>query len=43
MHTAGRIILRTAAALGVALLLSGCVVYPAGPYYYHPHYYGWYR
>ncbi len=27
------------AALGVAILLSGCVIVPAGPYYYHPHHY----
>jgi hypothetical protein len=41
MHTTGRTLFRAAAAVGM-LLLSGCVVYPAGPYY-HPHYYGWYR
>jgi hypothetical protein len=26
------------AALALAGLLGGCVVYPAGPGYYHPHY-----
>ena len=33
------------AALGLAGLLSGCVVYPAGPGYYHAHahYYGYWR
>jgi hypothetical protein len=34
-------LIRCAIALGCALVLSGCVVYPAG-YYGHPHpyYYG---
>jgi hypothetical protein len=43
MHTTGRTVFRAAAALGMMLLLSGCVVYPAGPGYYHSHSYGWYR
>lgn len=29
------------AAFALAGLLGGCVVYPAGPGYYHPHYYGY--
>ncbi|HVY17041.1 MAG TPA: hypothetical protein VHB27_17595 [Rhodopila sp.] len=29
--------LRAAAMLAAVLLLSGCVVVPAGPGYYHPH------
>jgi hypothetical protein len=48
MSIIGRTLLRAAAGLGVVLLLSGCVVYPAGPYYGggygyygHPHYYRW--
>ncbi len=34
---------RIAAMLVAALFLSGCVIVPAGPGYYHPHraYYGW--
>jgi hypothetical protein len=31
------------AALALAGLLSGCVVYPGGPGYYHPHHYGYWR
>lgn len=31
------------AALALAGLLGGCVVYPAGPGYYHAHYYGYWR
>ena len=35
-----RVVLRGALAAGCALLLSGCVVYPARPYgYYYPGYY----
>jgi hypothetical protein len=35
-------LIRTAAALGLAIMLSGCVVYPAwGPYYHHPHHWGY--
>jgi hypothetical protein len=34
-------LIRTAAAIGLAILLSGCVVYPAGPYY-RPHHWGYY-
>ncbi len=32
-----------AATLGLAFLLSGCVIVPVGPYYYphHYRYYGW--
>jgi hypothetical protein len=34
--------LRAAAVIAAAMLLSGCVVVPAGPGYYHPHrYYYW--
>jgi hypothetical protein len=34
--------LRVAAVLAAAVMLSGCVVYPAGPGYWHPHrYYYW--
>ena len=29
--------LSTIAVLAAAILLSGCVVVPAGPGYYHPH------
>jgi hypothetical protein len=29
--------LRVAAVLAAALLLSGCVIVPGGPGYYHPH------
>jgi hypothetical protein len=32
-------LLQTAAALCFALMLSGCVVYPAWGPYYHPHHY----
>ncbi len=34
-------LIKVAAVLGLAVMLSGCVVYPAGPYYhpYHWHYY----
>jgi hypothetical protein len=42
MNAIGRNLFRAAAAIGVALLLSGCVIYPAGGGY-HPHYWGWYR
>jgi hypothetical protein len=36
-------LVRCAVALGCALVLSGCVVYPAGPGYYgRPVYYGGY-
>jgi hypothetical protein len=28
------------AALGIAIVLSGCVIVPAGPYY-HPHHWGY--
>ncbi|HKM64753.1 MAG TPA: hypothetical protein VJY39_19925 [Acidisphaera sp.] len=35
---------RVACAIGMAVALSGCVVYPYHPYpyrpYYHPYYYG---
>jgi hypothetical protein len=41
-RSTGRVLLRSAAALGVVLLLSGCVVYPAGGYW-HPHRCCWYR
>lgn len=35
-----RLGLRGVVALGIALLLGGCVVYPGGgPGYYGPHYY----
>lgn len=34
-------LLRTAAALGIAILLSGCVIVPAGPYYHHHPYWGY--
>ena len=39
---ARRWLVRSAVALGCALTLGGCVVYPAGGYYGHPHpyYYG---
>jgi hypothetical protein len=32
-----------AAAILVTSVLSGCVIAPAGPYYYHPHPYWYYR
>ena len=36
------ILLRSAGALCLAVLLSGCVVVPAyGPYYHPHHYYGY--
>jgi hypothetical protein len=46
-----RLLLRGAVAIGCALALSGCVVYPYGGYYYRPApayyygggYYGYYR
>nr|WP_294512779.1 hypothetical protein [uncultured Rhodopila sp.] len=34
-----RILIRTAAAVCLAVLLSGCVVVPAWGPYYHPHHY----
>jgi hypothetical protein len=34
-------LIRTAAALGLAIMLSGCVVYPAWGPYYHPHHWGY--
>jgi hypothetical protein len=35
-------LIRAAWAVGLAILLSGCVVEPAwGPYYHHPHYWGY--
>jgi hypothetical protein len=34
-------LVRVAVALGLAITLSGCVIYPAGPYY-HPHHWGYY-
>lgn len=38
-----RRLIRTAAALGVALVLSGCIVAPSPPGYYRPHPYRyWY-
>ena len=36
-----RYLLRTAAAVGLALVLSGCVIYPIGGPYYHPHHWGY--
>lgn len=34
-----RTLIKAAAAIGIALLVSGCVVYPApGPYHWHPYY-----
>jgi hypothetical protein len=35
-------LIRTAAALSLAILLSGCVVYPAWGPYGHPHHWGYY-
>jgi uncharacterized membrane protein len=35
-------LVRCAVAVGCALALSGCVVYPAGPGYYGHPYYGYY-
>jgi hypothetical protein len=29
------------AALGIAILVSGCVIVPAGPYYHPHHYWGY--
>ncbi|WP_428487644.1 hypothetical protein [Rhodopila sp.] len=29
------------AALGMGILLSGCVIVPAGPYYHPHHYWGY--
>lgn len=29
------------AALGMAILLSGCVIVPVGPYYHPHHYWGY--
>ncbi len=29
------------AALGMAIMLSGCVIVPAGPYYHPHHYWGY--
>lgn len=40
MHPMKRL-LRTAAALGLAILLSGCIVVPVGPYYHHHPYWGY--
>lgn len=34
---------RLALAIGLLVALSGCVVYPAGPGYYHPYRCCWYR
>jgi hypothetical protein len=35
-------LIQTVAVLGLAVMLSGCVVYPAwGPYYGHPHHWGY--
>jgi PBP1b-binding outer membrane lipoprotein LpoB len=36
-------VLRVVSAMAMALLLSGCVIVPAGPGYYHPHRYYWGR
>lgn len=36
-------LLRTASAVGLALLLSGCVVYPAYGPHWHPRYGYYYR
>jgi hypothetical protein len=33
--------IRITAALAIALAVSGCVIYPAGPP--HPYHWGWYR
>lgn len=39
-HT--KLLVRIASALGLAIMLSGCVIEPAwGPYYHHPRYYGY--
>jgi PBP1b-binding outer membrane lipoprotein LpoB len=35
-------LIKVAAVLGLAVLLSGCVIYPAGPYDYHPPRWGYY-
>ncbi len=36
------ILLKAAGAIGMALLLSGCVIVPCcGGYYHHPHYWGY--
>jgi hypothetical protein len=34
-----RRILALGAALALAVALSGCVIYPAGPGYYHPYFF----
>jgi hypothetical protein len=35
-------LVQAAGAVCLAILLSGCVVEPAwGPYYHHPHYWGY--
>lgn len=38
-----KLLARAAGAVGLAILLSGCVIEPAwGPgYYHHPHYHYW--
>ena len=47
MNSRTRHLVRALAALGVAITLSGCYVYPAyGPYYgggYRPYYHPYYR
>jgi hypothetical protein len=35
----GKSLFRIAAAVGFAIMLSGCVVVPAGPYYHHHYWY----
>jgi len=37
--SSAKYLLRVAAALGVAILLSGCVVVPVGPGYHHHYWY----
>ncbi len=41
IRTAAAPLIRTAVAVGFAIMLSGCVVYPAWGPYYHPHHWGY--
>jgi hypothetical protein len=41
IRTAVAPLVRTAVAVGFAIMLSGCVVYPAWGPYYHPHHWGY--
>jgi len=39
--SSNNLLIRAMAALGVAIMLSGCVIVPVGPYHHPHHYWGY--